>query len=170
MSGYCSDSDLVVGNLLQSDDSMKTDIIRQVSDEMDGRLGWLYETPIDLDGLRDHEAKLLRGICRKLSLGRLIAVLAIPEEGSSLHALARQYITEGTNDLNVIANGDIVLTAPRSDNEGDPDSPDTGGVGAQGARTPSVSNADSESLVTAFHKQVYGGVPWCSPGPDDLVG
>jgi hypothetical protein len=163
--GYCEPDDINVGNLMLPEGESRQPFIDEASDEIDGKLGWLYQTPIDLDSLKYYERMMLKTICRKLAGGRMITTMAIPDESGSLNAYGARLLKEGLDELHAIASGDVPLSAARADLEGDSTSPDGGGHGAVGARTPSVSGHDSESLVAQFERSVYGGVPsYAVPG------
>lgn len=152
---YCSPDDINVGNLMLPEGESRQPFIEEASDEMDGKLGWLYVTPIDLDSLKHYERMMLKTICRKIAGGRMITTMAMPDESGTLNALGARLLKEGLDELHMLASGDVPLSAARADLEGD-GGPDAGGHGATGARTPSIFNTDSESLVGQFEKAVYG--------------
>jgi hypothetical protein len=164
---YCTPADINLGNLMYADEGLEA-YINEAADEIDGKLGWLYQTPIDMDIVPRHEAKMLKTICRKIATGRAISTLAIPAENGAQHAYGLRLLQEGLDELHMIAGGDVPLSAPRTDLEGDPNEPDGAGHGAQDARTPTVLVADSESMLTQFHRSVFGGRPSFTFGPDDL--
>ena len=164
---YCQPEDINVGNLMLPEGESRLPFISEASEEIDAKLGWLYATPINVELLKYHEQMLLKTICRKIATGRMVTTLAIPEESGGLNAYGLRMIQEGLDELHIIACGDVPLSAQRADYVEDGGT-DTSGIGAEGSRTPSVINQDSESLINGFNKTVYGGVPW-TVEPDDLV-
>lgn len=166
MTTYCQPEDINVGNLMLPDGDSRVPFITEAQDEMDGKLGWMYKTPIDVSKVLYHERLMLKTICRKLATGRMVTTLAIPDESGSLHAYGRGMIREALDELHQIASGDVALSAERADLMKPGDEPDPTGIGAMNARRPTVYNPDSESAVTAFNHTVFGGRPW-SVEPDD---
>ena len=161
---YCEPDDINVGNLMLPEGEARAPFISEASDEIDGKLGWLYATPIDVDSLKYYERMMLKTICRKIAGGRMITTMAIPDESGSLNAYGARLLKEGLDELHLIASGDVPLSAARADLEGD-SSPDVGGQGAQDARKPSIPGDDSESLVSQFEKSIFGGRPsYAVPG------
>lgn len=163
--GYCEPDDINVGNLMLPEGESRTPFINEASDEMDGKLGWLYTTPIDVDTLKYYERMMLKTICRKIAGGRMITTMAIPDESGSLNAYGARLLKEGLDELHMIASGDVPLSAARADLESPDGTDDAGGLGAIGGRTPSIKNGDSESLVDQFERQVFRGVrSYAMPG------
>ena len=165
--GYCEPSDIDLGGMALPNPDPRTGFIASATDEMNAKLGLLYAVPIDTETILEHERLMLKVICYKIASGRMLATYSIPEEGGSVHAYAKRLLDEGMSELHMVANGDYVLSAAKPDLVADDLSPDGSGVAAMGARTPSVYNPDSESAVTAFNNQVFGGVPTRFPGFDD---
>lgn len=163
--GYCEPDDINIGNLMLPDGEQREPYITEASEEIDGKLGWLYATPIDVETLKYHERMMLKTVCRKIASGRMITTLAIPDESGSLNAYGARLLKEGLDELHALADGSVPLSAARADLEGAVGTDDAGGHGAQGARMPSVSGYDSESLVSQFEKSVFGGRPsYAVPG------
>lgn len=159
MANYCEPEDLNFGNLMLPEGEARAPFITEASEEIDAKLGWIYATPINMEPLRYHERMILKTICRKIAGGRMVTTMAIPDESGSLNAYGSRLLKEGLDELHMLASGDVPLSAPRADLETATDEADTGGIGAPGARTPSVSNYDSESPTLQFERAVFGGVP-----------
>ncbi len=159
MAGYCEPDDINVGNLMLPEGEARDPFIREASDEIDGKLGWLYVTPIDLSTLKYYERMMLKTICRKIAGGRMITTMAIPDESGSLNAYGARLLKEGLDELHMIASGDVPLSAARADLESPDGTDDGGGHGAMGARTPSITTGDAESPSLQFERAVFGGVP-----------
>ena len=161
--------DIVVGQGVD-----RTRFIQQAADDMDAKLGWIYELPLrrqgqtidpqapvidptdDWKNLPTHQVLLLKGINNKLASGRLILTLDIAGEGSTLHAYGWQLVREANAELAVLSNGEVFLAAARiTDDQAEHDD----------SRIPGISQPDSESLVLGFENTVMRGVPWYSrPG------
>lgn len=158
---YCTPADLLTGDLVIGQTVNRQEYVDRAAEEMDAKLGWLYATPILVDGdpghtpdpipaLPRHEALLLKTINAKIATAWLIMSLSINEEGSMVHAYALRLLKEGNDELLLLANGDLTLHAPRV--ETDPI--------AIANRTPGVINVDSESLLDPFYNVTNWGLPW----------
>lgn len=167
---YCKVEDLLLGDVTVGGNVNRQLYVDQAADEMDSKLGWIYVTPIDVDGeaagpggtppavpvLPRHERLLLKSINAKIATGRLIMAVSINEEGSAVHAYALRLLKEGNDELLMIANGHVLLTAPRSETPVQ-----------EANRVPSVSNLDAESLLDPFYNTVNRSRPWYAEiGPD----
>lgn len=151
---YSAESDLLTGDMMISARVSKAKFINDAADEIDAKIGWIYETPIPVADLPRHQALLLKQINNKLASGRLILTLDIAGEQNSLHAYGYRLVREATEELNLIANGVVDLDAPRLDVE----------VTANDL-TPAIRNHDQESLLLGFEETVLRGTPWWSrPG------
>lgn len=157
---YSEVSDLLLGDTIVGGGVSKQQFVDAAADEIDSKIGWLYVTPIAVDGdnysnpvipaLPRHEALLLKGINNKLASGRLIMTLDIAGEGTTLHAYGARLVKEAMDELHLIANGSVDLSAPRL-------------VTPEqyfADRAPSLSNLDEESLLTPFVQTVHGSRPW----------
>ncbi len=160
---YCVVEDLLLGDVTVGGTVNRQLYVDQAAEEMDSKLGWIYKTPIDLDGapadppdqpealpaLPRHEALLLKVINAKIATARLIMAVSINEEGNSVHAYALRLLKEGNDELLLIANGAVLLSAPR--NESTPD---------EISRVPGIINEDIESLLDPFYNTTNRGRPW----------
>lgn len=157
---YAGVSDLLLGDLAVSEQVDRQKFVDLAAEEMDSKLGWVYRLPLappNVDpsatswmALQPHEAATLKSINSRLASGRLILSLAVAAEGTQLHALGWHYVSSALEDLMVIANGAIDLTAVR--------------IGASDSAyrndAPSVSQYDDESLLSAFENTVMRNRPW----------
>lgn len=118
-------------------------IVQEAADEIDSRLGFVYKLPLTplppAGALPEHEVLLLKQINNKLASGRLIMQIAAAGEDRSLHAYGLRLVTEATNDLMLLANGTVELTAVKQ--------PISGSVPD---KTPMIFNHDEESAVDMF--------------------
>jgi len=165
---YCAVGDLLLGDVTVGGTINRQLYVDQAADEMDAKLGWLYETPIAeavegyegpaLDpSMPRHEKLLLKNINAKIATARLIMAVSINEEGNAVHAYALRMLKEGNDELLMIANGDLVLTAPRVETPS----------GTVLTRTPGVVNIDEESLLDPFYNTVNHSWPsYVNIGPD----
>lgn len=167
---YSEVGDLLLGDLVLNPSLDKQKWVVEAANEMDSKLGWLYDLPLrpaDLDEEEDvddttwtllprYEVLTLKGINNKLASGRLILTLDIAGEGTNLHAYGWYLVREAQGELLLLANGEVDLTAQRTDVPASEES---------SSRTPGIKNYDEESLVLGFENTVMKGKPWYSrPG------
>lgn len=136
---YSVVADLLLGDLVISSDVDPAKFVTDAAEEIDSKIGWIYETPLVLNNLLRHESLLIKGINNRLASGRLILTLDIAGEGTSLHAYGLRLVTEANGDLLLIANGQLDLSAPKIDNPG-----------KNKNNTPTISSRDAASAVEAF--------------------
>jgi hypothetical protein len=158
---YCTVDDLLLGDFQVGKRFDKQQFVDGAADEIDSKLGWLYETPLvaanggGFGALPRHQRLLVTGINLKLASGRLILATAIGGEDNSLHAYGNDLVKQATAELLLIANGDVSLDADR---------PGTGSP-APDDRGPKLNNEDEESLLLGFTNTVMRNEPWWSqPG------
>lgn len=145
---YSEESDLLTGDLLISSKVDKGKFVNDAAEEIDSKLGFIYVLPLTpiapaLD-IPVHERLLLKTINNRLASGRLILTLDIADERSTLHAYGLRLVTEALQELMLIANGTVDLTAVRTN----PDESTTG----LGSRSPAITNVDATSAVEAFYE------------------
>jgi hypothetical protein len=160
---YCTTGDLLLGQLESRlpPEIVANEYIALVADEIDGRLGFLYETPFEVAGvnaLPDHQVKLLKSINSKRASGRIIMAATIATEDVAVHNYALRLIQEADLELAAIANGDVKLSAPTVDSDGNPVGPipDPDDLDPW-ARVPTATNIDMYSPVVAFEANVMQG-------------
>lgn len=154
---YSSEGDLLIGDVLLPAGFNQAKYITEATDEIDSKLGFLYQLPLTaVEGdLPPHEALLLKVISNKLASGRLIMDIAMAGERQSVHAYGRRLVDEATNDLLLLANGTVELHAVRSATN----------VAQESAKVPTIRNQDDESLTLGFENTVLRQEPWYSrPG------
>ncbi len=161
---YSAVGDLFLGDTILGSGVDPQAFVDGAADEIDSKIGWLYVTPVDLDGdalamppipvLPRHEALLLKGINNKLASGRLILTLDIAGEGTTLHAYGARLVKEAMDELLLIANGALDLSAPRVA------IPDADAVN----RSPGVVNLDEESLLIPFYQTINRNPWYARPG------
>lgn len=157
---YAEVDDLLIGQMTIGPGVNKQKFLDQASEEMDAKLGFIYKLPLEaIDGLTPpdelpvHEKLVLKGINSKLASGRIILTLDIAEEGSTLHAYGLRLVTEAMNELLVLANAGVMLSAVRLNPVEEPD------------RRPAVKNRDAESAVDQWENTVMRGEPsYWNPG------
>lgn len=158
---YSEVGDLLLGDLIIAESVDRQKFVDLAAREINSKLGWIYELPLHPAGtdpvtdtswtsLPAHEADTLRDINNRLASGRLILSLAIGGEEVQLHALGWHYVNSALEDLMVIANGTVDLTAVR--------------IGADSSSfrdiAPSISQYDDESLLLGFEQGVMKSNPW----------
>lgn len=165
---YCSPTDLMIGNIPLPQYMDANQLINDAADEIDSKIGWRYETPLDNSetGPLSRPARLmLKRINAALATGRIILAVASPEEKNNLHSYGWSLIREANGAINVIADGTVVL-------EGATLNP----VVVEPVAAPLIDNLDAESQVEAFYDRIanpdysYGFIYPRLPGnPDSLV-
>lgn len=155
---YCTSNDLFIDHQMYTDITEKDRYVQFAADSMDSKLGYIYVVPIATTGIPAHQSTLLKTINAQLATGRLIMSRSSAHQESQVHAYALYLIRQAEMDLMAIANGNVDLTAPRVNGEGDIlgtlDDPATADALA---RTPSGWNPDATSPVTAFEKNIMSG-------------
>lgn len=151
---------MLVGDVLLPAGFNKVKYINEATDEIDSKLGFIYQLPLVGPGeppaaLPPHEVLMLKVISNKLASGRLIMDVAMAGERQSVHAYGRRLVDEATNDLMLLANGVVDLHAVRLDSA----------VAQEASKLPSIQNVDEESLLLGFENTVLRSEPWYSrPG------
>lgn len=147
MVAYSSKDDLLLGSIPISSELNPDKIVQDASDEIDSKLGHIFDTPFDLNeattDLERPARLLIKRINNFLATGRLILAVASPEENQNLHAYGWQLIQEANAAIAAIISGDITLegvTLLEKEN-------------AQ-VSTPLINNLDAESNVEAFYDRI----------------
>ena len=149
---YSTVDDLLTGDMMISSKVDKLKFVNDAADEIDSKIGFIYSLP--LSALLIHEELLLKGINNKLASGRLILTLDIAGEGTTLHAYGLRLVTEAMQELMLIANGTVDLSADLLPN------PDPG---VYASKTASVTNIDAMSSVEAFYDWANRKLPVAEP-------
>jgi len=160
---YCIPGDLPLGQLagrLPVEISINN-YIAAAADHIDGRLGFMYLTPFDVEGvdsLPSHQVKLLKGINAKRAAGQIILAATIATEDSVLQQYGLWLIQESDIELQAIQSGEIRLAAPLVDSDGLPLDPTTDPDDADPyARVPGAYVIDNYSAVAAFEANIHQG-------------
>lgn len=143
---YCTEADLVLGDIPTPSYLNVTKVIDDAADEIDSKIGYIYTTPVNVSspGPLERPARLLlKRINAALATGRLILAVASPEEKSSLHAYGYNLVREANGAIRAIVDGEIVLEGATLEN---PPPADLG--------TVMITNVDSESQVEAFYDRI----------------
>ena len=139
---YCTQNDLLLGDVQVSDTVDKNVYVNDAADEIDMAIGHLWATPVDvlnISPVARHSKLLLKRINLSIATGRLVLSLNAGRD-DRLHAYGLRMLTEGLTYLAKIVSGEILLDgAPRP--EGTPD------------LNPGVMivNQDELSAVDAFY-------------------
>lgn len=165
---YCATADLVLGDIPLPGYINTSERVNDAADEIDSRIGYIYQTPINIEQGSPVERParlLLKRINSHLASGRILLAIAAPSEQTSLHAYGWSLVKESLDALEQIKDGDIVLEgAPTAENAVQP-----------AATVPLISNLDPESSVEAFYNRIanpdysYGYSRINRPGPDGFV-
>lgn len=165
---YSTPDDLLTGAIPIPSYIDASKVIADAGDEIDSKLGHIFETPFDMSdpGPLSRPARLLiKRICNNLASGRLLLALASPEENSRLHAYGWSLVQEALEAIRCIAEGDVTLEGA----DVNPTAP------TEQATVPMINNLDAESNVEAFYNRIanpaylatgFPGESW--PNPDRL--
>jgi hypothetical protein len=162
MAPYSEVSDMEIGDIIIPDYIGQEKILVAAADEIDAAIGFLYETPVNIDEATSTVVRparlLLKRISVYISSGRTLLALSAGSEDNRTHAYGRYLLNQGLELLKKVASGELILEgAPRVDNE----NPEPNG--------PLIFNVDAESSVEAFYSRAttptYPGQPYPSPYP-----
>lgn len=145
---YCTTADVSTGNIPLPTYIDKQKFVNDAADEIDSKIGFLYQTPIDVtDEVTNPVVRpvrlLLKRLNANLATGRLILALDASGEEDKLHAYGWSLVREVIASLNKIADGEIILEGvlPVEEN----------GLALPG---PLIHNEDEESSVEAFYNRI----------------
>jgi hypothetical protein len=159
-SPYSGADDLLLGDITLGSSVSKVNYVKAAGDEIDSRLGYVYELPFP-DDIAEHAKKLLKKINNNLASGRLIMAVAAGGEDSKLHAYGASLVQDAYNELALILNGTLPIDGATR----------TGASDAQAG--PTISNQDEFSATGAFEYEFFenptqrgplSGPGW-TPGP-----
>lgn len=147
MATYSLSTDLLNGNIPIPTYLDKEKYVQDAADEIDSKIGHLYNTPIDISEgspVPRWTRLLLKRINNHLATGRLLMAADAGGEDDRLHAYGWSLVQEATEALKRIAAGEIRLD---------------GAAGPPNQSAPAISsiillNTDPESNVEAFYDRV----------------
>lgn len=144
---YSEASDLLTGSIPTPQYLSPDGFVNDAADEIDSKLGFVYQTPIQLseaDPEQRPAALLLKRINNFIATGRLLMAVASPDEETRIHAYAEHLIAEAYASLDLILKGEIELGSdlPRVEQPVEPEV------------LPLVVYGDAESNVEAFYDRV----------------
>lgn len=143
---YCAVADLLIGDVRTSVALDPQKYVNDAADEIDSKIGFVYETPIPVDAASTTPRPvvlLLKRINAHLASGRMILAATIAAEDQQLNAYGASLVAESELAIAQIASGEIIL---------DGVTPGTGSIPL--SAKPAISNTDSESIVDAFYDRI----------------
>lgn len=146
MAAYCTVADLLIGDIRPSEALDPQKYVNDAADEIDSKIGFVYTTPIPVDGASGTPRPvvlLLKRINAHLASGRMILAATIATEDRQLNAYGADLVAQAELAIQQIADGQIIL---------DGVAPGTSSVPA--SAKPLISNGDTESAVDAFYNRV----------------
>lgn len=146
---YCTETDLLIGDLPTSAALSPAKYVSDAADEIDSKIGFVYTTPIIVDPNDPNVVSrpvrlLLKRINAHLASGRMILAATIPAEDERLNAYGATLVAESELAIAQIADGTIPL-------EGVPTEPTTA---PKKTTSPLLANVDAESNVEAFYDRI----------------
>lgn len=147
---------MLIGDMPISSSLGVSKFISDSADEIDVRIGRIYQTPISLSALHPNSRTVLKIANARLASGRLIMAQAQAAQDDSLHQYGLYLISEAETLIENIESNRIQLEGAtvRSDLIDTP--------------APTISNQDSASPIDAFYTEFLGG-GGLSPLPDSPV-
>lgn len=146
MPAYCTTADLLIGDIRPSEALDPQKYVNDAADEIDSKIGFVYETPIPVDAASATPRPvilLLKRINAHLASGRMILAATIATEDRQLNAYGASLVADSELAIQQIASGDIIL---------DGVTPGAGSIPS--SAKPLISNGDTESAVDAFYDRV----------------
>lgn len=143
---YSKTEDLLTGDLPLSGGTDAPRYVQDASDEIDSKIGYVYQTPVDISDSSEISRParlLLKRIANFLASGRILMALHSQNQRLEVNAYAERLIKEATDALDAIVNGVIILDGALVVN------PDGAPVTA-----PLINNLDPESNVEAFYDRI----------------
>lgn len=145
---YSAKADLLVGSIPLPGYLDADKYVDDAADEIDSKLGFVYETPIPVAEGAEGQAPrpvrlLLKRINNFLATGRLLLAVDSGGEEVRLHAYGQKLVEDATIALDAIVKGEIDLhdvTLVQVDR--------------LVQTTPIINNLDEESAVEAFYDRV----------------
>lgn len=144
---YATSADLLTGNIPTPAYLDKDKFVADAADEIDSKIGFVYETPIDVSDTSEvvRPAKLLlKRINVFLATGRLLMAAASAGEDKNLHAYANKMVNDALAALDAIFSGEIYIEGAVEINPPDADH----------VKGPRWYNPDVESAVDAFYENL----------------
>jgi hypothetical protein len=152
--GYCDIDDLLLGEMPLSSGLSRQKFINDSADEIDVRIGRIYDTPIQIANLENTSKLTLKLANARLASGRILMAQAQAAQDDSLHAYGMYLIREAENVIVSIESNRLPLDGAtvRDDLIDTP--------------APTIRNQDSHSPVDAFYGEFFGPV---SPLPTSPI-
>lgn len=153
---YSTPDDLLIAQL-RVDDPDKIKYVNEAADDIESRIGHIYETPLTFDTSVPQEraaSLVLKRLNNNLASGRIILAYTMPSEDKQLNAYGQYLVQDAEETLELIASRQVVLYGPIQIVL-----PNTEVV--TGAAL-GISNVDSSSRVDDFYAQPK--TLWFPPG------
>lgn len=150
MAAYCTEGDLLTGNIPTPEWMDEASYIQAAADEINAALAMRYVVPVVVTAVPQYAATplFLKGINAKLASGRIITAAAASAEQTEVQAYGLYLITQALEQLRTITDGSYIL----------PGAPQTSQPGTDTAPVL-VTNVDPESFVEGFYNRVAGYPP-----------
>jgi phage gp36-like protein len=142
---YCTTVDLLIGDIPTSTELDPAKYVNDAADEIDSKIGFVYDTPIDVNSVPRPVALLLKRLNAHLASGRLILAATILSEDARLNAYGQSLVDQVQAALQQIVEGKVPLAGVDMNDEV-----------PQIQRTAKIlsSNHDPESAVDAFYERI----------------
>lgn len=141
---YAATTDMLIGDLPTSAALEPSQFLNDAADEIDSKIGFLYEVPIDTTTAPKPVSLLLKRINAHLATARFILAATVLVEDTRLNAYGQQLLAESEAALDSIATGAVILDGVIQ----------SGLQSAYSTKAPLIANGDSESAVDAFYNRI----------------
>jgi len=145
---YSETTDLLTGNVPTPAYLDPQRYVNDAADEIDSKIGFVYETPIDITDSSSNPVSrpvrlLLKRINNFLASGRLLLAVDAGAETDRVHSYGLYLIQEATASLDLIAQGKVDL-----------DGAELLPADQASVTAPLLYNEDSESNVESFYNRI----------------
>lgn len=143
---YCTVADLLIGDIRTSGQLDPQKYVNDAADEIDSKIGFVYETPIPIDATSPTPRPvvlLLKRLNSHLASGRLILAGTISAEDKQLNAYGEDLVRESMGAIEAIASGTVLL-----------DGVTKGTMTLPESQRMLINNHDQVSLVDLFYDDI----------------
>lgn len=147
---YCTVQDLLIGDIPTGGQLDPLKYVNDAADEIDSKIGFQYETPVDVASVPRPVVLLLKRLNAHLASGRLILAATISAEDERLNAYGQNLVDSVELTLVAIATGEQLLPgAPINEETANPQD-----HSVSSNAFALIANLDRESHVEAFYNRV----------------
>lgn len=154
---YSTPDDLLIAQL-RVDEADKVKYVAEAADDIESRIGHIYETPLTFDTTVPQEraaSLVLKRLNNNLASGRIILAYTMPAEDKQLNAYGHYLVKDAEDTLDLIASRQVILYGPTPVTLPNTEIVNGAALG--------ISNVDSSSAVDDFYRAPAATL-WFPPG------